>query len=176
VREVGGRERALCRASIADAARARWRQYREVWAYVESESCRRRAILRHFGDRAEPAGGTDAGGAPLPCCDACGADLLPELPRVDTQEAIASLDEAIFSVARGAKPEVGRTTCAEIIHGARTKKIERNSYDGLPAYGTGSHMRRADILARVDELIEEKRLETSRGPYPVLRVASPVAA
>ena len=171
VAPLGGRERASCRASIADAARARWRQYREVWAYVESESCRRRTILRHFGDRAEPTGGAGPDGAPLPCCDACGAaDLLPKLPRVDTHEAIASLDDAILSVARTAKPEVGRTTCAEIIHGARTKKIERNSYDGLPAYATASHMRRVDILARVDELIEQRRLETSKGPYPVLRV------
>jgi superfamily II DNA helicase RecQ len=96
---------------------------------------------------------------------------------VDTQEAIASLDEAIFSVARTAKPEVGRTTCAEIIHGARTKKIERNSYDGLAAYATASHMRRADILARIDELIAERQLATSRGPYPVLRVeVAPAAA
>jgi ATP-dependent DNA helicase RecQ len=174
---VGPRERGLCRSSIADAARARWRQYREIWAYVEGEGCRRRAVLQHFGDNAEPAVAPGPDGEPLPCCDACGgADLLPELPRVDTQEAIASLDEAIFSVARTAKPEVGRTTCAEIIHGARTKKIERNSYDGLAAYATGSHMRRADILARVDELIEEKRLETSRGPYPVLRVAAAAAA
>ena len=169
VRSLGGRERALCRSSIADAARARWRQYREVWAYVEGESCRRRAILRHFGDTAEPAG------SELPCCDACGAELVPELPRVDTQEAVASLDDAIFSVARSARPEVGRTTCAEIIHGARTKKIERNSYDGLAAYATGSHMRRADILARIDELIEEKRLATSGGPYPVLKVGPQAA-
>ena len=178
VNTLGGRERALCRSSIADAARARWRQYREVWAYVESDSCRRRTILRHFGDRAEPTAGTGPGGDALPCCDACGAaDLVPELPRVDSQEAIASLDEAIFSVARTAKPEVGRTTCAEIIHGARTKKIERNSYDGLAAYATASHMRRADILARIDELIEERRLATSRGPYPVLRVgAAPTVA
>jgi ATP-dependent DNA helicase RecQ len=177
VATIGNRERALCRSSIADAARARWRQYREIWAYVESDSCRRRTILRHFGDRAEASAGTGPDGSPLPCCDACGADLLPELPKVDTQEAIASLDDAIFSVARGAKPEVGRTTCAEIIHGARTKKIERNSYDGLPAYATASHMRRADILARIDQLIDEKRLATSRGPYPVLRVeAAPAAA
>jgi superfamily II DNA helicase RecQ len=91
---------------------------------------------------------------------------------VDTQEAIASLDDAIVSVARTAKPQVGRTTCAEIIHGARTKKIERNSYDGLPAYATASHMRRADILARIDQLIEAKQLETSGGPYPVLRAAA----
>jgi superfamily II DNA helicase RecQ len=71
---------------------------------------------------------------------------------------------------------VGRTTCAEIIHGARTKKIERNSYDGLPAYGTSTRMRRADILARVDELIEQGRIETSGGAYPVLRMPAGVAA
>jgi hypothetical protein len=33
-------------------------------------------------------------------------------------------------------------------------------------------MRRADILARVDELIGEGRLQTTDGPYPVLRVAA----
>jgi hypothetical protein len=31
-------------------------------------------------------------------------------------------------------------------------------------------MRRADILARIDELIEERRLQTTAGPYPVLQV------
>jgi ATP-dependent DNA helicase RecQ len=67
---------------------------------------------------------------------------------------------------------VGRTTCAEILHGSRSKKIQRNSYDGLPAYGMSAHMRRADILARVDQLIEQGRLETSDGPYPVLRIAA----
>ena len=98
---------------------------------------------------------------------------MPAPPPVDLG-AIEGLDDAIVSVARMAKPAVGRTTCAEILHGARTKKIERNAYDGLPAYGTSAKMRRADILARIDELIEEKRLQTTGGPYPVLR--APVAA
>ena len=169
VREFDGRARALCRSSIGEAARARWQQYREIWAYVEGSECRRRTILRHFGDRVEPV----AGG---PCCDACGADLIPVPPQPDMTEAIADLDQAILSVARTAKPSVGRTTCAEIIHGARTKKIERNSYDGLPAYGTSSHMRRAAILARIDELIDEHRLETTDGPYPVLKVGSAAVA
>jgi ATP-dependent DNA helicase RecQ len=169
VREFDGRARALCRSSIGEAARARWQQYREIWAFVEGSDCRRRTILRHFGDRMEPA--PDG-----PCCDACGAELVPKLPEVDRTEEIASLDQAILSVARSAKPSVGRTTCAEIIHGARTKKIERNSYDGLPAYGTSSHMRRAAILERIDELIEERRLETSGGPYPVLKPGSATVA
>ena len=86
--------------------------------------------------------------------------------------SLESLDDAIVSVARMARPAVGRTTCAEILHGARTQKIKRNSYDGLPAYGISARMRRADILARVDELIDEGRIETSGGPYPVIRCPS----
>jgi ATP-dependent DNA helicase RecQ len=159
-----GRAAALCRTSIEEGARARWRQYREIWAYVEQDQCRREAILRHFGDPAAAPGRS-------PCCDACDPGLRPVAPPPDPVE-VGNLDEAIIAVASGARPAVGRTTCAEILHGSRSKKIQRNSYDGLPAYGVSSHMRRADILARVDELIDAGRLETSGGPNPVLRVAA----
>ena len=156
------RASALCRSSVEEGARARWRQYREIWAYVEQESCRREAILRHFGDGSAPA-------RQAACCDVCTPGLVPAPPPPDPV-AIETLDDAIISVATGARPAVGRTTCAEILHGGRSKKLLRNAYDGLPAYGVSSHMRRADILARVDELIEAGRLETSGGPYPVLRL------
>ena len=162
------RAAALCRSSMEEAARARWRQYRDIWAYVELHGCRRRAILRHFGDGSKPV----ATGA---CCDVCEPALVPAAPPPDPETA-ARLDDAIISVARTARPAVGRTTCAEIVHGARTRKIERNSYDGLRGYGSSAHLRRADILARVDELIEEGRLCSSGGPYPVLRVPAPAAA
>jgi ATP-dependent DNA helicase RecQ len=168
VGEFDGLATARCRQSVAEAGKARWRQYRDIWAYVESDSCRRRSILRHFGDRSDPAPRGD-------CCDACGAALIPEPPQPEPAD-IASLDDAIVSVARSARPAVGRTTCAEILHGARTKKIERNSYDGLPAYGTSANMRRADIVARIDELIAEKRLQTSGGSYPVLLAPAVVPA
>jgi ATP-dependent DNA helicase RecQ len=159
-----GRAAALCRTSVEEGARARWRQYREIWAYVEESTCRRTAILRHFGDPAAAAAGTA-------CCDVCDPGLALSAPPPDPVE-IGDLDDAIISIATGARPAVGRTTCAEILHGSRSKKIQRNSYDGLPAYGVSSHMRRADILARVDQLIDEGRLETTDGPYPVLRIAA----
>ena len=38
----------------AEAKQHRWRQYRDVWGYVDGDTCRRAAILRHFGDRGEP--------------------------------------------------------------------------------------------------------------------------
>jgi superfamily II DNA helicase RecQ len=96
---------------------------------------------------------------------------VPAMPAPDPV-SVASLDEAILSVAQTATPRVGRTTCAAIVHGARTQKIERNSYDGLPAYGASAPLRRAQILERIDELIEAGRLATTRGPYPVLSVGS----
>ncbi len=152
----------LCHASAAEGVRTRWRQYREIWAYVEGGSCRRAAILRHFGDR-ESAAARDR----ERCCDACHPELAPALPAPAAGLA-ADLDEAILSVARSARPQVGRTTCAEILHGGRSRKVLRNSYDGLAAYGTSAQMRRADILARIDALIAERRLLTSGGRYPVL--------
>jgi ATP-dependent DNA helicase RecQ len=164
------RAAALCRSSIEEGARVRWRQYREIWAYVEQTSCRREAILRHFGDRTAIERTAGA------CCDACDPEVAPPPPPPPSPESFADLDEAIIAVARSARPAVGRTTCAEILHGSRSQKIQRNSYDGLPAYASSSHMRRADILARVDSLIGEGRLETSGGPYPTLRVPARAAA
>ncbi len=161
---------AACHSSAAEGARGRWRQYREIWAYVEGDRCRRQAILRHFGDHAQaerPDG--------LPCCDACDGGLVPEVAPPAAHE-IADLDSAIVSVARLANPAIGRTTCAAIVHGGRSQKIERNSYDGLPGYGAGSHMRRADILVRVDELLAEGAIEVSSGIRPVLRVPERAAA
>jgi ATP-dependent DNA helicase RecQ len=170
LRGFDGRAAALCRTSIDEAAKARWRQYREIWAYVEETACRRTAILHHFGDPATGSAVAAAGTAGA-CCDVCNPELALSPPPPDPV-AIGNLDDAILAVATGARPAVGRTTCAEILHGSRSKKIQRNSYDGLPAYGVSSHLRRADILARVDQLIEQGRLQTTDGPYPVLRVAA----
>jgi ATP-dependent DNA helicase RecQ len=64
VGEWNRRTLAMCLTSARDAERARWRQYRSVWAYVEGSSCRRGALLAHFGDRliAMPS---------VACCDVC---------------------------------------------------------------------------------------------------------
>ena len=168
-----GRARAACRTSAGEGQRARWRQYRAVWAFVEGSACRRRTILRHFGDDAEPAPA-----AGVPCCDACDGSWVPAAPAAASRRARGAnggpaptpgdLDAAIMSVVNSATPAVGRTRAVEILRGGRSKVIVKYAYDGLPAYATFDHLTAKRVLARVDELIAEGRLRSTGGAYPKL--------
>jgi superfamily II DNA helicase RecQ len=64
--DADARALALCRGAARDAERARWRQYRAIWDYVESARCRRTTLLAHFGD-------AGAGSPRGDCCDVCRA-------------------------------------------------------------------------------------------------------
>jgi ATP-dependent DNA helicase RecQ len=155
---------AACRASAADARRARWRQYRAMWAFVERRECRRAAILRHFGDRRPPASSG-------PCCDVCDpppAHAAPRAAEASTPRPAPAIDAAIIEVVGAARPAVGRTRTVEILRGGRSKVIRRHSYDGLPLYGALAHLRADDVLARVDALLAAGRLRSSGGRFPTL--------
>jgi ATP-dependent DNA helicase RecQ len=81
------------------------------------------------------------------------------------------LDAAIVDVVNGAEPSVGRTRTVEILRGGRSQAVRKNAYDGLPSYGTFAHLRADEVLARVDELLDEGRLISTGGAYPKLRLA-----
>jgi ATP-dependent DNA helicase RecQ len=66
---------------------------------------------------------------------------------------------------------VGRTRAVEILRGGRSKVIAEHSYDGLPVYGVFSHLRSADVLSRVDQLIAAGTLRSTGGRFPKLRAA-----
>jgi ATP-dependent DNA helicase RecQ len=175
-----GRAIALCRSAAQEGTRARWRQYRAVWAWVEGKACRREGILRHFGDpsRSAPA---------AQCCDVCDPELAPpppapsrgNAPRRPAQLAqrpadageLGALDEAILDVVSSAQPGVGRTRAVEILRGGRSKVVVKYAYDGLEAYGTWSHLRADAVLARVDALLQAGTLVSTGGKFPKLEVA-----
>jgi ATP-dependent DNA helicase RecQ len=169
------RARAACRTSAGEGQRARWRQYREVWAFVEGRACRRRTILRHFGDDAAPA---PAPG--VPCCDVCDPAWVPVAPRGGSARARGrrapsgpppgELDDAILATVTQAQPMVGRTRIAEILRGSRSKGIVRNSYDGLPTYATFDHLSAEQVLERLDALVAAGVLRATGGAYPQLRL------
>jgi ATP-dependent DNA helicase RecQ len=175
-----GRALAFCRTQAQEGTRARWRQYRAVWAWVEGDRCRREGILRHFGDRAAPA-------ALGPCCDVCDPSLAPPPPTARIRATVprrgqlaarpiaegeaGALDDAILDVIAGADPSVGRTRAVEILRGGRSKVVKKYSYDGLPQYGAFSHLTGATVLERVDALIAAGTLRSTGGAYPKLELS-----
>jgi ATP-dependent DNA helicase RecQ len=173
-RVVGAWDRrtlATCLASAHEAERARWAQYRAVWEYVERSQCRRAALLAHFGDRSEPHPEVD-------CCDTCAPGLVPMAPAPAAARSApgassgdSDLDGAIVEVVRSARPPVGRTRAVEILRGGRSKVVVQYAYDSLPLYGSFAHLRSADVLERVDELLESGTLRSSGGKFPKLRAA-----
>jgi len=178
--DLNGRALALCRGSARDAERARWAQYRSVWEYVESSSCRRRALLAHFGDRL-------AGPPSVACCDVCapgefaaaaaatvsGGERRRAGPGPGSPEprAAGDLDAAILDVVVSAYPPVGRTRAVEILRGGRSKVVAQHAYDRLASYGAFAHLRSADVLGRVDQLLEAGTLRSTGGRFPKLRAA-----
>jgi ATP-dependent DNA helicase RecQ len=174
------RAAALCVSSAREAERVRWRQYRAVWEYVERSQCRRVALLSHFGDRSTPA-------PTVGCCDVCAPSVAPAAPaRAPLPTPAAScgrggalgssappgdLDQAILDVVVSARPPVGRTRAVEILRGGRSKVIAEHSYHGLPAYGAFAHLRSADVLGRVDQLLQAGTLRSTGGRFPKLRTA-----
>ncbi len=183
VGEWDGRVLARCRTSVREAERVRWGQYRAVWEYVERSHCRRAALLRHFGDRTQPA-------PEVGCCDVCVPSLAPAAPAPARAAAppsngtppaqavapptngtppAADLDDAIVEVVVSARPPVGRTRAVEILRGGRSKVIAEHSYDALPLYGAFAHLRSGDVLGRVDELLALGTLRSTGGRFPKLR-------
>jgi len=173
---------ARCVGSSRDAERARWAQYRSVWAYVEGAGCRREALLAHFGDRTRVA-------PSVACCDVCAPAVAPPAPSGASglsggsraaglsgvtgagSRGAGDLDSAIVDVVVCAAPPVGRTRAVEILRGGRSKVIAQNDYDRLAAYGSFAHMHSSEVLGRVDQLLEAGTLRSTGGRFPKLRAA-----
>jgi ATP-dependent DNA helicase RecQ len=166
--EFDGRAKAASRTLAGEAQRVRWRQYKAVWGFVEASSCRRVALLRHFGDHRAPA-------PEVPCCDVCDPSLIPAAPKrggaTRSLGGATDLDSAIFTIIDTADPNVGRTRAVEILRGGRSKVVLKYSYTDLPGYGDFAHMSSDEVLSRVDELITAGRLRSTGGAYPKLVVA-----
>ncbi len=174
------RARAACSTLASEGTRARWSQYRSVWAFVEGDTCRRAAILRHFGDRRPPAPQDG-----VPCCDVCDSSWVTPAPANAQSRARAAangrngsgavapgdLDAAILEIVETARPAVGRTRTVEILRGGRSQALVKSGHDGLPAYGTFDHLTAKQVLARVDELLAGGRLLSTGGMYPKLEAA-----
>ena len=163
-----GRARAACRTSAGEAQRARWRQYRAVWAFVEGGGAGARRSCATSATARAPA-------PTVPCCDVCAPELVARRRRARggrrrgrrrRRGCAGDLDAAIVDVVGGAEPSVGRTRAVEILRGGRSQVVRRHAYDGLPLYGTFAHLRAARCSRASTSCSTTGRLRLDRRRIP----------
>lgn len=119
----------------------------------ETSSCRRQAILSHFGEAmAEPCGN----------CDTC-------LAPVETWDGKIAAQKAMSAVLRtGERFGVGHLI--DILLGANTDKIRRFRHDRLPTFGVGKEFGRPAWSSVFRQLIVKGALEVDHDHYGALKL------
>jgi ATP-dependent DNA helicase RecQ len=145
---------------VCRAARDRgWRAYRAVEAFVsDSENCRRRALLDHFGDARE--------GAPTGrCCDVCDPDTIG-LPDPETLVAPGRLRRAPRAAAATEPVDEG-------LFGV-LKEWRLRAADGKPAFTVAHNSTIAAIAAVKPATLDELAAIKGVGPAFVERYGAHV--
>jgi len=181
--ELDGAAMSRARSAARDADQLRWQRYREIWAFVDADTCRRQAVLDYFGDHATPK-------PEGPCCDVCDPALVPAGLRAGAKVKAAksgpaptvrpvpgsktprldALRGAIAATVRDSQPSAGRTRVSEILRGSRNSKLMQSGQDQLTWYGKFEGTKHDVVLAVIDGMLEEGLLVSTGGTFPKLQL------
>jgi len=147
----------------------RKKQLDKMVAYAESNDCRRRILLDHFGDRS-PVEVHD-------CCDNC-CSQTPISSAVSVQPGKESTDGfstsqvglVILDTVRRLRTKVGREKLAQTLHGSHAADMRRFHYDQNAYYGRLTVFTQREIEALIEQLISSGYLKVIGGKYPVLNL------
>ncbi len=140
----------------------RKKQLVQIVYYAESNGCRRKIILDHFGDK----GAVEA----EICCDNCEAqkfissEMRKDASSLEPSERIAL---AILDAVRRLSLGVGREKLAKILKGSKAKEIYKLGYDKNIYYGRLAGFTLEQILKFLDQLLEQRFLKVIGGEYPI---------
>jgi superfamily II DNA helicase RecQ len=164
-------------AAVQDAAvnvearrRHRRGQLAQMVAYAESNTCRRRILLDHFGDRA-------AAEAPV-CCDNCqqrGQAIAPAPLPPGSSAPLPSGSPAqtalvILDAIRRLKWEIGKEKLAQLLRGSSAKDMHLYGYDRSPYYGRLAIFSMHEVGGLIDQLIRWGYIKVIGGEMPVLKL------
>lgn len=132
------------------------KQLQEMVRYAECDTCRRRTLLRYFGDETV----SDH-------CDGCDNCLSPR-ETVDAGEPARMLLSCVAMITDASGFQVGLNHVIAVLTGADTEKIRRWGHDLLDTYGKGKIRSRHEWAALGRELLRRGYLQQTGEPYPVL--------
>jgi ATP-dependent DNA helicase RecQ len=152
-------------------------QLNKMIKYAESNTCRRKILLAHFGDSSQAEASL--------CCDNCvkipivsptpaaapgsaPAGKAPQPQSVRPEPELITL-VILDCVLRLTRP-VGRTKIAQILNGSRAADIFELGYDKSTYYGRLIAFTQQTIIKKLDQLCDQGYLKVIGGKYPVLRL------
>ncbi|MCL4836598.1 MAG: DNA helicase RecQ [Thermoanaerobaculia bacterium] len=122
-------------------------------AYCETTECRRRALLRYFGEELA---------APCGNCDTC-------LEPVATWDATVPAQKALSAVYRTGE-RFGAMHLVDLLRGEATEKMRRHGHDRLPTFGVGGELDAKGWRAVFRQLVARGLLAVDADGLNVLRL------
>jgi ATP-dependent DNA helicase RecQ len=129
------------------------KKLQEMADYCETTGCRRKFLLRYFGEEypQENCGS----------CDTC--DHPPDM--VDCTDAAKTIASCVQQLPQ----DFGIELIADVLRGSRGKKIQEYGLAALPSYGTGKKYSKAQYRTWINELVRQGFLARAGDTYPVIR-------
>ena len=142
----------------------KYRQLEVMVDYAETNACRRRSILQHFGD-------TGSADAPL-CCDNClSRSETDEAPR--TQSELSQSERAaliVLDTLKYLRWSIGKTKLAQLLKGSSARDMQRFEYDQARNYGKFAALKLSEVEALIDQLIESGYVKQVGSERPTLKL------
>jgi ATP-dependent DNA helicase RecQ len=131
------------------------KKLQEMADYCETTTCRRRYLLRYFGE-AYPEDNCGS-------CDTC--DHPPNT--ADCTDAA----RLIVRCVQGLPTRFGIELISDILRGSKNSKIQEYGLDRLAGYGTGKKFSKAQYRIWINELIRQGYLTRTGDQYPVIGIS-----
>ena len=134
-------------------------QLRRIASYAETTECRRRVLLRYFGEQTE---GESCGN-----CDNC---LTPR-ELFDGTIAAQKMLSCVYRVREKNGFDFGANHIIQVLTGAKTEAIVKWGHDALSTYAVGAEYSRAEWFHIARELIRLGHMEEVQGRFTTIRLA-----
>lgn len=152
-------------ADVDQRRQQREAQLETMIAYAEANTCRRRIILDHFGDR----GSAEA----AVCCDNCQAAAARAGAAPGDLDALSRAERAaliILDTVRRLAWGAGRKKLAQTLGGSQARAMSAVGYDQNLYYGRLAVFKIREVERMIDQLTGMGYLKLVGGEQPVLRL------